>query len=275
MTIYIWDMQISNIYLGDSPVSAVYVGDTQVWPTAAPQPAANVWPCSAWYHVPDTDENPMETLWQIWLMWDVTDMWTYLHIPPMWTLLPTSASKQNFWSECALWGCKGWSDWAAEAFSDFNVGPGKAVWIPIRPFKDTPIAPDSSRTQTYDGSSETWISWTWIFYKASAGLISISSDAENWITIADKNLWATVVYNDGDTMSQANCGNYYQRWNNYGFPFTWPTTTSSTLVDASGYWPSNPYSSSTFIFWQKPSMMAMWEDWSSVANNNLWGWNDI
>lgn len=275
MTIYIWDTQISNIYLGDSPVSAVYVGDTQVWPTAAPQPAANVWPCPAWYHVPNTDENPMETLWWIWLAWDATDMWTYLHIPPMWTLSPTSASKQNLWSECALWSCKGSSDWAAEAFSDWNVGPGKATWIPIRPFKDTPVAPDSSWTQTYDGSSETWISWTWIFYNASAGLISISSDAQNWITIADKNLWATTVYNDGDTMSQANCGNYYQRWNNYGFPFTWPTTTSSTLVDASGYWPSNPYSSSTFIFWQKPSMMAMWEDWSSVANNNLWGWDDI
>lgn len=80
----------------------------------------------------------------------------------------------------------------------------------------------------------------------------------------DKNLWATTVYNSGDTLSQANCGNFYQRWNNYGFPWTWNVTTSSTQVDASSYWPWNYYESDIFI--------TLIGDWSSVQNDNLrWG----
>lgn len=34
----------------------------------------------------------------------------------------------------------------------------------------------------------------WIFHNTTLGLISLSSDGSNWITIADKNLWATTVF---------------------------------------------------------------------------------
>lgn len=105
----------------------------------------------------------------------------------------------------------------------------------------------------------------WIYHNPSLWLISLSSDWSNWITIADKNLGATTVYNDGDTLSEANCWKYYQRWNNYSFPFTWAVTTSSSQVDASNYWPWNYYSSSTFI------IRSNWDDWSSVQNDNLRG----
>lgn len=87
----------------------------------------------------------------------------------------------------------------------------------------------------------------WIYYNATSGVISLSADSVNWIAIADKNLWATAVYNYWDTLSEANCGYYYQRWNNYGFPRTSATNRSSTQVDVSGYGPDNYYSSSTFI----------------------------
>lgn len=79
----------------------------------------------------------------------------------------------------------------------------------------------------------------------------------------DKNLWATTVYNDWDTLTQANMWNMYQWWNNYWFPSTWTiSNTSSTQVDASSYWPTNPYLSDTFITWSN--------DWSSVYNDDLW-----
>ena len=109
------------------------------------------------------------------------------------------------------------------------------------------------------------ITTAWIYHNPDLWLISLSSDWTNWITIADKNLWATQVYNDGDALSEANCGKYYQWWNNYGFPFTWTITTSTTRVDASNYWPWNYYSSSTFI---KRSSSPY--DWSNVQNDNLW-----
>lgn len=115
----------------------------------------------------------------------------------------------------------------------------------------------------------------WIYHNSDLWLISLSSDGSNWITIADKNLWATQVYNDGDTLSEANSGKYYQWWNNYGFPFTWATSRSSTKVNASSYWPWNYYSSSTFItssassdaYWDSSSNsdLRWWTTWTNVA----------
>lgn len=105
----------------------------------------------------------------------------------------------------------------------------------------------------------------WIYHNPIAWLISLSSDGSNWLTIADKNLGATTVYNDGDTLSQANCGNYYQWGNNYGFPFTWSVSTSSTQVNAQNYWPWNYYNSSIFITLSSNT-------WDSSNNQNLRWW---
>ena len=76
-----------------------------------------------------------------------------------------------------------------------------------------------------------------IYHSPDLWLISISSDWNTWTTIADKNLWATVVYHDWDTLSEANCWYHFQRWNNHPYPFTWTVTTSSNRVDPTGYWP--------------------------------------
>lgn len=107
-----------------------------------------------------------------------------------------------------------------------------------------------------------WREAPWIYHNSTLWLISLSSDGTNWITIADKNLWATTVYNNWDTLSESNCGKYYQWGNNYGFPWTWSITTSSTTIDASTYWPWNYYSSSTFII--------SWNSWwDNSWNANL------
>ena len=107
----------------------------------------------------------------------------------------------------------------------------------------------------------------WIYHNSDLWLISLSSNGSNWITIADKNLWATTVYNSWDTLSEANCGKYYQWGNNYGFPRTWSVTTSTAQVNAQNYWPWNYYSDSTFRsnWWTSRS-------WDSSWNQNLWWW---
>lgn len=89
-------------------------------------------------------------------------------------------------------------------------------------------------------------------------------DWSNTITIADKNLWATAVYHYWDALSEANCGYYYQWWNNHGFPWEWSITTSSTQVNASSYWPWKYYNSSTFIICDYST------NWDSSNNTNLW-----
>ena len=109
---------------------------------------------------------------------------------------------------------------------------------------------------------------------ANYGIIRIK-DPEHpwrWITIHDRNLWATATWywatNDINTYWY-----YFQWWNNYGFPSDPSETilTDTTPVDSSEYWPHTNnwyYSSDTFIKWNS--------DWSSVRNDNLrwWEWDN-
>lgn len=127
--------------------------------------------------------------------------------------------------------------------------------FPVRCFADEYVEPDSTWTV------ETGTLWSaGIFYNATLWLISVTNGTDKSITMKDKNEWATVVYNNWDTLSESNCGKYFQRWNYYGFPFTWTVTTSSTAISTTWYGNDNPYSSSTFI---------TWDDRSSPSNDNL------
>jgi len=105
-----------------------------------------------------------------------------------------------------------------------------------------------------------------IYHNSNLWLISLSSDGSNWITIADKNLWATST----DITSTDSYWNYYQWWNNHWFSYAeaiWGTiTTSSTQVNASNYWPWSYYNSSTFI----TSWSALKGRWDTSNNSNLW-----
>lgn len=103
----------------------------------------------------------------------------------------------------------------------------------------------------------------WIYHNSDLWLISLSSDGSNWITIADKNLWATST----DITSADGYGNYYQRWNNYWFPKTWGVSTTTAKANASSYWPWNYYSSNIFI-----RVTSSPRTWDSTNNTNLWGW---
>lgn len=139
----------------------------------------------------------------------------------------------------------------------------KWYWFLLRPFKDEAVAPD----WTWDRID----TWTWnggMYHSKYLSLISISWDWTNWITIADKNLWATTVFDSAAlssaTYTQDTCWYYFQRWNNCPFPKSAAATTMSTQVDATDYWPWNYYSS--------PIFRTTNQDWSSVTNSNLRWW---
>ena len=229
------------------------------------------WPAPDWFHVPSKDE------WQA-INIAGTNLWawnyrlyrlfsTYLKLPMAWNRSWTASgsvgSSGYYWSSSPrdiagyAYMLYFYKNDIAPQFSDYRYR-----WCPIRCFKDSPVIPTSSWTVLYQ-----W-SWNaWIYHNAAEWLISISSDWTTWITIQDKNLWATTVYNYWDTLSVANTGNTFQWWNNYPFPSTSSSesiTTSTTQVDTTWYWPWNYYSSSTFI-------EISW-DWSNPANNNLRWW---
>lgn len=137
---------------------------------------------------------------------------------------------------------------------------GHTFGCSVRCMKNSPAIPTNDWTVLYQGN------WgAWIYHNPTDWLISLSANGTTWYTIMDKNLWASTVYNNGDTLTQANMWNMYQWGNNYWFPSTWTISkTSSTQVDASTYWPWNYYSSDTFIIQN--------DDWESPINDNLRWW---
>lgn len=231
------------------------------------------WPCPDGFHVPLTEE--WASLCSILTSTfgfasNRSTMNTYLKMPSAWlrhaydAKVYSQSSEWHYWSSSALninysYSLMFYSSWLRP---QYYTDQYPAYAYSIRPFKDTPVIPNSSRSTLYQ-----W-SWSaWIFHNATLWLISVSWDWTNWTTISDKNVWATTVYNSWDALSETNCGKHYQRWNNYGFPFTWSVTSSSTKVDASSYWPWNYYSSSTFIIVTRSPY-----NWSSVQNDNLRWW---
>ena len=222
------------------------------------------WPCPSGFHVPALTE------WQ-WLKtimtsvsWSGASYWiSNLHMPLAGARYSANGGRISYGMR---WNYQSSTPYKSLALVSGAVDDShwnsESEGYSIRAFKNEFVVPDSSWTVV------NWTLWNaWIFWDQTNGLISITSDWTTGYTMQDKNLWATVVYNDWDTLTAANCGNLYQWWNNYWFSWDWTLTTSSTKVDASDYWPGNYYSSSTFITTESGD-----NSWSSVRNDNLW-WN--
>lgn len=227
------------------------------------------WPAPDGFHIPSKDERAaVVSAWTTLWGWGTagTNFSTYLKLPRAGYRLYNSASVSDggswghYWSYTSYGSTNARSLYNGSSIIDASWSEYRASWLSIRCFKNVSVTPTSSWTKLYWTSIEAW----WIFWSSTDWLISISWNWASWITMADKNLWATQVWNSWDTLSEANCGYFFQRWNNYGFAYSGSVTTSSTKVDASTYWPWNYYSSSTFITWSN--------DWSSVRNDNLWWW---
>lgn len=237
------------------------------------------WPCPEWFHVPTITEAGSFVTALTTLKWDtlLTSDFEYLWIPAAWWRRADDANLQNQWTRILYW-CNSLEQVNnyASAITDTAVGNHISTtwWMfewdgwNIRPFKNTPVVPDWNWTTLYDGSSIA--TWAWIFQNATLWLVSVSDDWENWITIADKNVGATVVYNNWDTLSQDNCGYYFQWGNNYWFPFTGTiANTSLEFVDVTGVAPST-YSSDTFVR-QNGWEFALTPGGYSTRGYDLWG----
>ena len=226
-------------------------------------------PCSSWFHVPLNSE--WKAVYDAWISlwaWNSSggnNVKNYLKLPFAWAINYYTGSITQRDSQGVYWSSTWISSWNARSFYiawsriSREESMGIAMWCSIRPFKNTPVVPDNDWIVLYQGS---WNAW--IFHNATLWLISISSNWTTWTTIADKNIWATTVYNNWDTLSAANCGWYFQRGNNYMFSYDWWYTTSTTQVNAGDYWPWDYYSSSTYIIRSL--------SWDSSNNNNLWWW---
>lgn len=237
------------------------------------QQFATQWPCPSGFHVPLRSEwiTLKDIFTWLWLSLG-GDFIAYFKLPPAWRRASTSGDVAQQNSQCRYWGSEksilnnNYATWLNINWNTISAGssPYRAYGCSIRAFSNTSVIPDSNWSVLHQ-----WTWTAWIYHNSSLWLISASSDWTTWVTIADKNLWATEVYNYLDNLSENNCGWYFQWWNNYMFPFSWSVTTSSTKVDTTNYWPNNYYNSSTFI-----TASSSPYNWSSVLNQNLWWWED-
>jgi hypothetical protein len=126
-----------------------------------------------------------------------------------------------------------------------------------------------------------WQMYSWTIYRnKEKWLITFdikdSSNHDISFTIADKNVWATEVWNRWDNLTPRNCWNVFQWWNSYWFPSAINEDaefdTSSTQVNTSEYWWTSDiyhnYSWKTY-FWD--TFITWNDDRSSTNNDYLWG----
>lgn len=220
------------------------------------------WPCEEWFHIPTQAEaqsvlDILTTLKGSSLA--VSDLQTYLFLPPVWYIDRQTGQQASSYWVIRVWTCTFVSEQVYIFKDDTNwvevALDRPATWIQIRPFSNQGVIPDSSWT-TLLSSGDASLS-----VNHPLGLISLTADWDEYITLSDKNLGATTYYDW--TVTASNTWYYYQSWNNHGF--TTPiTNTSNTKVNTTGYWPWNYYDSETFICGSDI------RDWRTRSNDNLW-----
>lgn len=234
-------------------------------------------PCDDWYHIPTRAEwQEVNEIWKsLWLWTDSTNgTWFKLqfNMPVCWKLnndwtYTSSPTDAVYWFADKQSSWYGRDMWLRDSVENAVITDDTVTirWWSLRAFKNQPVIPN-----IYDPNW--WLDlWDrpdlwWIYDNEEEWIISISADWSKWVTIQDKNVWATEKWFIWDTMTEANCWKFFQWGNNHWFPFTWATKTSATAVDASDYGPLTEdwyYSSDTFI---------TANPWDSSDNRNLWGW---
>lgn len=105
-------------------------------------------------------------------------------------------------------------------------------------------------------------------YWESGTQITLTTDTE--YQMSDKNVWASTIWNYWDTVTTANGWNLFQWGNNYPFEIWRTWWVSSTHIDVSEYSWQNPFSSSTYIYWDLWGSSGWYKTWMEPVNKDLW-----
>lgn len=227
---------------------------------------ADATPRPTWFHIPRSQEMLyMQTLYQNSGI-SFQSLQHYFHIPFSWYYNHNGIYKPpndpNHWDEIWFWttttGHTGGS-FVARWFNPANWlirngNPSKALHI--RLVRDYPVVPDLNNhrichVNVTNHRNPNYKCQLW--WNELEGLISFTSnlveeypEAAFRCTIQDKNRWATEVYSERTEVTSANEGLWYQRWNNYWFPYISEVRYVSDPIDVSAYWDGIYYESSNF-----------------------------
>lgn len=220
--------------------------------------SAMQWPCPEWFHIPSWLGNINS------IINSISD-YKKLHMPTncgYWAGSWQNRNETESWWTDVYWQTDPWTyagEWYAWHFDEYNgnfcgsTDASATEWHPIRAFKNEVVMPDSTWTEELTGK---------IWHSAALGLITYF-DGTNYYTMADKNVGATTVWNDGDPCTDANVGLYFQQGNNYGYHYGDTVPTTDELIDVSSVEPST-YSSAT---WGSTDHSSRWDE----VNADIWG----
>lgn len=100
---------------------------------------------------------------------------------------------------------------------------------------------------------------SWVYYVWNEIIVTDGTPTGTYI-MQNKNVGASNVGVDS-----VSYGCHFQWWNNNCFSSIWSVPTTSAIVNASAYSPTNPYNENLFIM---PTSSP--NDWTIPQNNNLW-----
>ena len=214
------------------------------------------WPCPNGFHIGTKDEwqTLITALTYLWA-YNTSNIPAYLYIPKAYYLARSKGTKETKYWICRFWTSTmtannvAWVWWIDEnnslIFQEDKPGNG----FSIRPFKDNPVVPDNTWTTLVTNTK-----W-WIYWSSTLWLISITANSWSYyITISDKNLWATNVLDNWL---------FYQFWNNTGYTYNATPYVTSKPTISSSYWPGNYYEG-------KFVRVSSWNNWFNWTDNNIW-----
>ncbi len=244
------------------------------------------WPCPAGFHIPTGTEwtNMLSAFESIYSISSQTSANKAIYLSGTWYFVPVwhkeattamdDGTKACYWVSNVRERGVPWVETISTSGLNRDTTYGGQGAL-IRPFKDTPEVPDD----TWEQIPLTWMTTRWfVVWNSTLGLMSVT----NWVnvvTMADKNLWATTVYNGWDPVTDANAWLFYQWWNTNGFSYDAPSyTVSQTVENLTNYDVNNLYTSSDWHIWNdtttSPSIWTVRNSWYTPLMQNLWwGYN--
>lgn len=248
-----WDYWINDTIKYDS-ITGIPKAWENIYFTENIDPYYITWPCDDWYHIPTVNEikalKDSDIYFKDLLLpksWFIDSAL----VEDNWIINPNIAA--DYWTVSPIWK-KSYS-YTDHYNSIYITEWNRSIWCTIRPFANDPVEPDETRTVLKENK---------VWHNENDWLITVLTKYGYYITMADKNLGATTVWNPGDQLSSTNRWHYFQRGNNYWFSADTKANISFDKIETGIYDYRNPYESSTFIWVED-----RWE-WSTITNNNLW-----
>jgi hypothetical protein len=152
-----WNYYSSNVFIvrGYSPYNWDNSGNNDLRWDLTDTYEARRWPCPVWFHIPTADS--IATIYDTKTAFNFTweQVQTYFKMPAAWRRYSGTSNILDQW-DYYYWSSSISNSWSPYILSVNNrlYSYNQSNWTSIRPFKNVPVTPDTSRTVLYQPSND-------------------------------------------------------------------------------------------------------------------------